>query len=188
MTTIEKTLVSIMVILVASQIFSLVTIRQLQYQNNATEQQLTAYGLASFLGRSGQSLPVDATTGQVYFAQARLTLPPLPVSPERADYRYSYWGGGPYAGAELNLVSDRDLSNAVAPVLATTAPDTSSSVTAKIAACSEGVMIAFTQHSELGAEGSKVLANGKTVYFYTAPHHECDDSTLLNYAKQIESY
>lgn len=130
-------------------------------------------------------LPKDPKTGVVYFSEAKLALPPTPtnIGPITYSYHTALDGFDP----ALRLAQNNDIQSAKSPVLAAQASlDKTFEGVPKLQACARGVLITYNQKDVQHAAGSKVLSDGKTVYFSTEPL--CPSESLLTYAKTIDSY
>lgn len=155
--------------------------KQSQVQDNLRISRLIIQSAESFL----RPFPQDVKTGTVYISEAKLTLPPPPVSlgPVAYSYEPSIEGSNPV----VHLSRLNDINAAKSKLLVSdSSPENTFSVVPKYQSCIRGVVIAYDQKDLQQHAGSKTLSNGKKVYFSTEPL--CPNEDLLNYAKQIDSY
>jgi DNA primase len=130
-------------------------------------------------------LPQDAKTGIVYISDVKLTLPPPPTNlgPVAYSYEPSIEGSNPV----VHLSRQNDINASKSKLLVSDAtPESTFSVVPKYQSCIRGVAITYDQKDLQQPAGSKVLSNGKIVYFSTEPL--CPNEDLLNYTKQVDSY
>lgn len=130
-------------------------------------------------------LPIEAKTGTVFINNAGLTLPAVPS--DLGKVTYSYLAGGEDFEPILRLARKDDINNAKSSLHnAAAARDDFFDKVPRLQACVRGVSIAYDKNDVQLAAGSKVLSNGKTIYFSTEPL--CPSEDLLRYAKEVDSY
>lgn len=155
--------------------------KQSQVHDNSRIVSLIIQSAESFL----RPLPQDPKTGTVFISDAKLTLPSLPANLGPIVYTYepAIEGSSPV----IHLSRQNDINSTKSKLLVSdSSPESTFSVVPKYQSCIRGVQISYDQKEMQQPSGSKVLSNGKTVYFSTEPL--CPNEDLLNYAKQIDSY
>lgn len=175
-------IVGVLVLVVIVQSFFIVYLfRQSQLHDNSRIVSLIIQSAESFL----RPLPQDVKTGTVYFSETKLTLPspPANLGPIAYTYEPAIEGSSPV----IHLSRQNDINSAKSKLLISdSSPESTFSVVPRYQSCIRGVTVNYDQKDLQQPAGSKVLSNGKTVYFSTEPL--CPNEDLLNYAKQIDSY
>lgn len=135
--------------------------------------------------RVNHPLPIDAPSGKVYFAAAKLSLPAVPTTLGELVYTYSFSDGASIDG--LHLASLSDIRMREGPI--TNYSHDSKAMfdqVPKLQACARGIALNFQASEDQSPVATKQLADGRTLYFYTEPL--CENAELLEYAQQIQSY
>lgn len=145
----------------------------------------------------GSPVPVEAQTGKFYIAAERLMLPSLPADEQRLTYVYNPAGGGSpaeimFTTRGLTAQSRNDINNAASSNLpAREKTEKIFGFVPELQACSRGVHVVFGEPedtSHLTDAGTKTLADGRSIRFYTEVGCSVDQEALLTYLKRIESY
>lgn len=144
----------------------------------------------------GSPVPVDAQTGKRYIAEERLVLPAATPDAQRLTYIYDAVSEG--HPAELTLTTPALTAtprNVIRNVAATKVSANEGAnrvfeLVPTLQACSRGVHVVFGELDTEGLnhEGSKTLADGRTVNFYSESECSGDMAPLVGYLKQVESY
>jgi hypothetical protein len=135
-------------------------------------------------------LPIDAPSGRVYLAAAKLSLPPVPL--DLGEVVYSYVPAEDGGIDEVHLASLHDIRSSESSIMNSYSAVNNESTKAvfdhvpKLQACARGIAIKFQLTENDKSVATKKLANGKTVHFYTEP--QCHNPELLEYAQQVTSY
>lgn len=127
---------------------------------------------------------IDPASGKAYLPEVRLVLPP------HTDVKLSYYGDKDMLsfGDRANMIQ---ATNTVRNARGLT--ETFDSVPG-LQACSRQVVLQFKEDDgsfkgeKVTLSATKVLADGRTAYFYTNGTCEGNSSRLLQYLKQAESY
>lgn len=161
--------------------FTFYLFRQSQVQGNAHIGRLIVEAAENL----NKPVTKDPKTGAVLVSEAKLTLPSVPT--KLGTIVYSYEGVSEDSGPLLRLASQNDINSAKSPVLAAnTSVEKTFEAVPKLQACARGVLITFNQKDVQQEAGTKVLSNGKTVYFSIEPL--CSNEDLVQYTKEIDSY
>jgi Tfp pilus assembly protein PilE len=157
--------------------------------------------LTNGVSQLNKPAPVDPMTGDIYFPDAHLMMPPYP---ELGQVEYDYdTRSQPYV---LHITTSNIISAAQTKLL--TAQATAEDYHAvnqkyvlrsvfdqvpNLQACARGIQL-FYQTVNYGSgsdyvlQASKKLTNGKTIYIYTEDGCKQDVSQIVSYVKQIQSY
>ncbi len=150
-------------------------------QNNSSLAELIIQAVDAL----NQDVPIDPRTGVVYINEAKLTLPAQPQ--EVGPLVYSYERANEDFKPILHIARKYDISRSKSALLVNNQSlEKTFNAVPHLQACSRGVTISFDTKNLSKTVESKVLSNGKTVYFSTEPL--CKNEALLAYAKQIDSY
>ncbi len=148
----------------------------------------------------GRSLPapIDPPTGKVYLTEGKLVLPP----PDRSMKILISSPAGSDGSTVLNITTTNILQEAEAKLwsaqsvssggrYANALSDVFASVP-NLQACARGVQLFFQKPNidspAFQLRATKVLADGRTLYFYTETTCQTDQTPLVNYLKQAQSY
>ena len=144
-------------------------------------------------------VPVEAATGKPYIAANRLVWPAVPNSVTQLYYADTGGTGDP----ELQITSRTTMSVGISKLWNAAGTTSWHSTDAarqnaifaqvpSLQACARGIQLFFHpqngQATQWQAQGSKQLADGRTVYFYTESACREDLTFLLSYVKQVQSY
>jgi hypothetical protein len=139
--------------------------------------------------------PIEASTGKVYFPDARLVLPP-----SDPFMQVIYSNVGDSKTPELQVTTKGVVSQAGVKLLIaqSSTPDSVKQINGvfdavpNLQACARGVQIFYSPQKDNGQQfvlkATKELANHKKLYFYTETVCREDLDMLLTYLKQIQSY
>lgn len=139
-------------------------------------------------------VPVEAKTGNLYFPDAKLFLPPAELN---MQVKYSNISDGktPELQVTTNQIVDLASNKLLSAQRSSTDPqkqiDNVFDEVPSLQACTRGVQIFFSPQkveSPVQFKGSKKLANSKKLYFYLDSTCKEDLTQLLDYLKQAQSY
>lgn len=153
--------------------------------------------IVNAVGNLHKPAPVEAKTGNVYFPDAKMMMPP-PSSPA-LEIEYSNVGDA--KTPELDITTRQLVGQATAKLWTAQSgvsrKDESLAVfnqVPNLQACARGVQVLLRpspgiDSNKLKLQATKKLTDGRTVYIYNEPTtcHE-DMSALLDTVKQIDSY
>jgi hypothetical protein len=175
---------TVILLLLAVVIQSLLIVylfRQSRVHDNARIGQLVIQAVEGLI----HDLPQDPKTGTVFISKAGLTLPPVPA--DLGQVVYSYEEASNDFQPILHLALKNEINRAKSLLLIDEAsPEKTFSAVPKLQSCARGVSISYDKKFIQELADSKVLSNGKTVYFSTETL--CRNESLLQYAKTVDSY
>lgn len=180
----RKLLISILGILSLLTIFNTYAIiaytRHFMRTNDGTFNQLVIQAT----DRLHKPAIIEPTTGNLYFPQAKLKLPPTIEKIGSVVYFYKEDTNG--INHELHLANTNDIESAKVPVISNRQQPVVSTYIDKLQSCSRGIRILFAASTESKYASSKLLKDGRTIYFYE--EDKCKNQDFLDYVKKIESF
>lgn len=161
------------------------------HENDVRSAESFAQMVTTSIDRMSAPAPIDARSGNVYFHQTSLMLPPFPQNTMAMGLNYFYTPAFEQTGLQLQLISRSDVSSAEArlrndPMTGSTFDAAYNNDLLRLQACAQGLLLTYDKMP--APDASKVLSNGKTLYFYWDTDHRCVNSDLLNYAEQVAPY
>lgn len=161
------------------------------HENDVRVSQSVAQMVITSVDRlSATPAPTDAASGRLYFHEAGLMLPPLPQPLSFGGLSYLYTPALGQSGPQLQLINRSDVLSAEQRLRV----DTMNAVfntafdadVSKLQACALGLTLTYDKQP--APDATKLLSNGRTLYFYWDANHRCVNPDLLHYAEQITPY
>lgn len=148
--------------------------------------------LSSLLVRSIEGIhrpaPVDPTTGDVYFPEAKLKIPRNVSMPELL---YSYSSGDATLPEEISITSEATSRHATNRVVAAESVDEVLAAVPEAQSCRRGLLLTYDEQDSSAEKElliTKILENGRTLYIYSEPACSSIKVELLDVFSSIESY
>jgi hypothetical protein len=205
-------LISLVILFILGQLFFDYSVYWGMYDSKAKGQYLSSTLIFSAIQNLLKPANVDPKTGDVYLTDAKLVLPPF-KGLDSILYNYSSSAIGP---EQLQLTTNQTLTSAENKLLiaegeqyrsqfwnwnSSTYNKNINAVFAQVPnlqACTNAIHLQYSQNTQnsigsgtLVSEGSKKLANGRTIYFFQntgCNFPAISINSLMNYVKQIQSY
>lgn len=130
-------------------------------------------------------LVTDPTTGREFIPEAKLVLPPEPSELGKVVYQYTPYQRG-ISDENLQLASRFNINAATSKLLNHNDTMQAFDYVPELQSCVRGIRVMFSNPNNEKPVATKLLANGKTAYFYTEPL--CKNKNLLEYAEQLNSF
>lgn len=184
-------------ILVLAQIcIDVQAIRSMRTDTAGTD--VMAQLIASAVDGLNKPAPVEASTGRVFIPDARLVMPPYTGAMGYVEYYYDGGDGSVGLPSTLHLTSSVIINMAKTKLWTTTADNHRHDMkdvflaVPSLQACARGVQLFFSPQSSkqpvLVLQGSHQLHDGRTVYVYSEPACQQDQSAVIALANQAQSY
>jgi hypothetical protein len=176
----------VLTVIVLAQVVTAELVYHLLSRQRIADNRFTADMIMTAATNLDRPVSKDAKTGNVYFSEARLSLPPAPDTV--GDLLYYYTPDIADIQSELHVTTRSDVSRTGLPLRVVEERDPAKlfSKVPKLQACVRGVMMVYKPKDGLTVGAKKVLASGKTLYFYYEP--ECTNGALNQYLLNIQSY